>query len=74
MFHLISTRLQNFLTVTSSFLSPNVAGWEVSPGIGVESQVTSGVVKGVHNVVANISGSYINNKASESNLLGIVMF
>ena len=41
-----------------------VAGWEVSAGIGVESQITSGVVKGVHKVVANSSGSYVNNKLS----------
>ena len=40
------------------------AKWQVSAGMGVESEVTSGEVKGAHKVVADISGSSVNNEVS----------
>lgn len=40
------------------------AKWQVSAGMGVESEVTSGEVKGAYKVVADISGSRVNNEVS----------
>ncbi|KAG8525628.1 uncharacterized protein KY384_009272 [Bacidia gigantensis] len=40
------------------------AKWQVSAGMGVESEVTSGEVKGAIKTVANVSGSYVNNEVA----------
>ena len=59
-----ASRLDAGVDVDLTFSAGVGAKFEVSAGMGVETQIASGEVKAVKKVVADISGSFVNNEVS----------